>query len=293
MLKKWLSLILLLVLATCLTLFPSLVNSDLALANDSSNIWHPKPGTTWYWQLQETVDTSVEAEVYDIDLFDNTKQLVEQLHENGRKVICYINVGAYENWREDNYKFTTDGKEPQPDRSNLDLNIVGKLYEGWEGEYWLNIREQKVRNIMKERFEECKRKEFDGVEPDNIDSYDPPEKTGFNITQQDQIDYDKWLAETAHNLGLSIGLKNDPDNAEDLVDTFDWALTEGCFAQKWCSDMKPFIDKGKAVFAAEYTDRMDSTTFTDTVCNLAQQMEFSTILLNRDLNGKPVAKCSP
>ena len=292
MLKKWVSLILLFILATCITLFPSLVNSDLALAADLSNIWHPKPGTTWYWQLQETVDTSVEAEVYDIDLFDNTEQLVEQLHEKGRKVICYINVGAYENWREDSYKFTTDGKEPKSDESNLDRNIVGNPYEEWEGEYWLNIREEKVRNIMKERFEECKRKGFDGVEPDNIDSYDPPEKTGFNITQSDQIDYDKWLAETAHNLGLSIGLKNDPGNAEDLVDAFDWALTEDCFDQKWCGDMKPFIDKGKAVFAAEYTDKTNPTTFTNTICAQAQKMKFSAILLNRNLNGKPVAKCS-
>ncbi len=152
---------------------------------------------------------------------------------------------------------------------------------------------------MKSRFEECKRKGFDGVEPDNIDSYYPPEKTGFNITREDQIDYDKWLVKTAHDLGLSIGLKNDPDNVEDLVDAFDWALTEECFAQNWCENMKPFIDKGKAVFAAEYIEQMNPTTFTDTICNQAQQMKFSAILLNRDLNGKPVvnekpvAKCSP
>lgn len=80
--------------------------------------------------------------------------------------------------------------------------------------------------------------------------------------------------------------------SQDLVDTFDWALTEDCFAQNWCGDMKPFIDKQKAVFAAEYTDQMNSTTFTSRVCNQAQQMKFSAILLNRDLNGKPVAKCS-
>lgn len=292
MLKKWVSRILLLVLATCITLFTSLANSSVGLAADSSNIWHPKPGTTWYWQLNETVDTSVDAEVYDIDLFDNTKQLVEELHEKGRKVICYINVGAYEDWREDSYKFTTDGKEPKSDESNLDRNIVGKPYEGWDGEYWLNIKEEKVRDIMNKRFEECKRKGFDAVEPDNIDSYDTPEKTGFNITQEDQIYYDEWLAKNAHNFGLSIGLKNDTGNAKDLVDAFDWALTEDCFAQNWCGDMNPFIDKGKAVFAAEYTDQMNSTTFTDTFCNQDQQMEFSAILLNRNLNEKPVAKCS-
>ncbi|KAB8320631.1 endo alpha-1,4 polygalactosaminidase [Tolypothrix campylonemoides VB511288] len=54
------------------------------------------------------------------------------------------------------------------------------------------------------------------------------------------------------------------------------------------------LDKyeGKAVFAAEYTDEMNSTTFTPRVCNQAQQMKFSAILLNRNLDGKPVAKYS-
>jgi hypothetical protein len=291
--KTWLSLILLLVLTTCITLFPPLVNSSVAQAADSSNIWHPKPGTTWYWQLKNPVDTSIDAKVYDIDLFDNTDQLVEELHKKGRKVICYINVGAYENWREDSYKFTTDGKKPKSNNSNLDRDIVGKPYEGWEGESWLNINEKKVRDIMKARFQECKRKGFDGVEPDNIDSYDPLKKTGFDITVQDQIDYDKWLVKTAHafDLNLSIGMKNDSENVRNLVDAFDWALTEDCFAQKWCENMKPFIDKGKAVFAAEYTDEMNSKKFTQIVCNQAQKIEFSTILLNRDLDGKPVAKC--
>ncbi len=290
MLKKWTSLILLLVLATCITLFPSLVDSNLGLAADSSNIWHPKPGTTWYWQLQNFDNTSIDAEVYDIDLFENPKQKVEELHGKDRKVICYVNVGAYENDREDNYKFTTDGKEPNSDNNNLDPKIVGNDYPEWD-ERWLNIREEKVRNIMKERFEQCKQKGFDGVEPDNIDSYQPLGKTGFNITRKDQIDYDKWLVKTAHDLGLSIGLKNDPNNVKNLVDAFDWALTEECFAQNWCENMKPFIDKGKAVFAAEYIEQMNPTTFTDTICNQAQQMKFSAILLNLELDGNFVKNC--
>ena len=29
----------------------------------------PKPGVTWQWQLTGTVDTSVDAQMYDVDLF--------------------------------------------------------------------------------------------------------------------------------------------------------------------------------------------------------------------------------
>jgi hypothetical protein len=160
---------------------------------------------------------------------------------------------------------------------------------------------------MEKRLQECKRRGFDAVEPDNIDSYDDPEgkipeeKTGFSITKEDQIKYDAWLIEKAHSLGLSIGMKNDPgnvksttDNGDQLVNLFDWALTEDCFtpSEGWCDDMEPFIRKGKAVLAAEYTDKWKVGKFTKQVCPKAKQLNFSTLLLNRDLNTKPVATCS-
>src|SRR5207244_4210627 len=44
--------------------------------------WHPAPGTTWQWQLNGTVDPSVDAQVYDIDV-DNSSQVVAALHARG------------------------------------------------------------------------------------------------------------------------------------------------------------------------------------------------------------------
>jgi hypothetical protein len=45
--------------------------------------------------------------------------------------------------------------------------------------------------------------------------------TGFHLTASDQLTYDKWLARTAHRLGLSIALKNDLDQARQLEPYFD------------------------------------------------------------------------
>ncbi len=90
-----------------------------------------------------------------------------------------------------------------------------------------------------------------------------------------------WLAREAHLRGLSIGLKNDPDQVLDLFPYYDWALTEDCFDQGWCEDTLPFVEAGKAVFAAEYTDTgADLEDF----CPLARELGINAILKNRDLD---------
>ena len=132
---------------------------------------------------------------------------------------------------------------------------------------------------MRARLDMCRDKGFDGIEPDNIDGY--TNDTGFPLTYDDQIKYNLWLAEEAHARGLSIGLKNDPDQVADLLPYFDWALTEDCFAEGWCTDMLPFIQMGKPVFAAEYTD---SGADIEQFCQEADKLNFSLILKNRELN---------
>jgi hypothetical protein len=201
--------------------------------------WLPTPGLTWQWQLSEPpVDLSEDAQVYDIDLFDNTATIVETLHNQGRKVIGYISVGSREDWR--------------PDAGSFPPELLGKDYDGWPGEKWLDIRRMDLLEpVMLARLDLCKKKGFDAVEPDNIEIHD--NDTGFPITYADQLVYAGWLAEEAHARGLAIGLKNAADMVADALPFFDFAITEDCFVQGWCERVLPFIAAGKAVFAAEYT----------------------------------------
>jgi Glycoside-hydrolase family GH114 len=232
-------------------------------------IWRPAPETTWQWQLGgASVDQSVNAEVYDIDLFDNPASVVTSLHNKGRKVIAYISAGSYEKWRPDKQKF-------------LDHPVVlGRNYEGWAGERWLDIRRIDILGpIMKARMDLAKQKGFDAIEPDNIDGYQ--NRTGFPLTYADQVRYNRFLAKAAHDRGLSIGLKNDPDQVGDLQANFDWALIEDGFADHYASKFTPFISAGKAVFAAEYTD----TGITlGQFCPKAATLRFSAILKHRRLD---------
>lgn len=69
--------------------------------------WQPEPGTDWQWQLSGRLDTTVDAPVYDIDGFDHDAAQVAELHRKGRKVICYLSTGAWEEFRPDAAKFPT------------------------------------------------------------------------------------------------------------------------------------------------------------------------------------------
>ncbi len=227
--------------------------------------WQPAVNTTWQWQLDQTVDPSFEVDMYDIEMFDNDADMVANLHAQGRKVICYISVGSWEEWR--------------PDADRFPASVIGHDYGGWPGEKWLDISQiDLLAPIMQARLDECRAKGFDGLEPDNIDGF--TNDTGFPLTYEDQLHYNMWLADQAHARGLSIGLKNDADQVDDLLPHFDWALTEDCFAEGWCEEMLPFIEAGKPVFAAEYTD---TGITTGQFCSQAQQMSFSAILKNREL----------
>ncbi len=193
----------------------------------SSGIWHPAPGTSWQWQLSgNRINTSFNVDAYDIDGFESNARTVRTLHAKGSKAVCYVDVGSWESWR--------------PDANKFPKWVIGDKYGGWKGERWLDIRRIKVlAPIMRARLDMCKRKGFDAVEPDNVEGY--TNKTGFRLTYKDQLRYNKWLAREAHARSLSIGLKNDPDQVRALLPYYDWALTEDCFAQGWCPQMRPFV----------------------------------------------------
>ena len=68
----------------------------------------PRPGTAWQWQLTTPVDTRVDVHVYDIDGFENSAAVVTRCTAKGRRVICYVNVGAAENFRPDRNRFPAE-----------------------------------------------------------------------------------------------------------------------------------------------------------------------------------------
>ncbi|MFI6337888.1 endo alpha-1,4 polygalactosaminidase [Streptomyces sp. NPDC050535] len=217
--------------------------------------WQPRPGTAWQWQLSGRVDTSVAVPVYDIDGFENSAAVVRRLHESGRKVICYINAGAWEDFR--------------PDRSAFPASVLGRS-DGWSGERWLDIRRRSLlRPIMAARLDMCREKGFDAVEPDLLDGY--TNDTGFPLTAAHQLAYNRMIAALAHERGMAVGLKNDLEQIPDLVRDFDFAVNEQCAEFDECSSLSPFIKADKAVFHVEYS--VPKRTF----CPLAKRLRLDSM----------------
>jgi hypothetical protein len=217
--------------------------------------WHPSPSThAWQYQLQGKIDTSVNAHVYDVDGADVSAKTVRRLHDLGRRVVCYLDAGTWENWRSDANRF------PKA--------VLGKPVEGWPGERWLDVRRtDDLRPIMDERLRRCRDKGFDGVDPDNVNGY--ANDTGFPLKGSDQLAYNTWVANRAHSLGLAVGLKNDLDQAPRLLPYFDFAVLEQCFQYKECGKARRFVDAGKPVVDVEYALSRDR------FCDRAHKLRFA------------------
>jgi hypothetical protein len=234
-----------------------------APAPAASAVWRPAPGVSWQWQLSGTLDLTVDAALYDVDLFDTSAATVAELHRRGRHVVCYLDAGTYEPGR--------------PDSADYPDAVRGAAVEGWPGERWLDVRRLDVlAPLIERRLDLCREKGFDGVEPDNVDAY--ANQSGFPLTAADQLAFNRFLASAAHARGLSAGLKNDLDQAAALEPDFDWALDEQCYQYDECELLAPFARAGKAVLIAEY--ELTGAAF----CDRARAAGYSAIRKRLDLD---------
>ncbi|SDF04858.1 Glycoside-hydrolase family GH114 [Mucilaginibacter pineti] len=248
-----------------------------SLSNNKNTWWQPVAGVSFDWQLDDISSADVfSGNVVDVDAFTTSAETVAALHAKGKKVIAYMSAGTLENDR--------------PDASLLPKEVIGKVYPEWPNEKWLDIKQlDKLKPWLNSRFNMIIKKGFDGVEPDNMDSY--TNETGFNIQLADAKKYADYLISIAHSNGLSIGQKNVPEFTVDYAAKFDWALTEDAFNQGWQNDMAPYIKNNKPVFAVEYTDVTSQSTFENNICPAAKALGFSAIFKKRDLS-KWVYKCN-
>jgi hypothetical protein len=224
------------VLATLATLGLCAASAAGGSSATGAKWWTPPERLTWYWQLQGTINNSEPVAAYDIDGFESSAAEVSLLQGQGKHVICYVDVGTAEDFR--------------PDFSSFPASVLGRS-NGWPGERWLDIRRLDVLEpIMAARFQMCRAKGFDAVEPDNVEGY--ANKTGFPLSAQQQLAFNKWVAEEVHSLGMAVLQKNDGEQTPQLQAYFDGALSEQCNQYRECADFQPYLTAGKPVLNAEY-----------------------------------------
>lgn len=218
---------------------------------------------SWHIQYQgEMLEPDVA--VVNLDGAETSVAFVEALHANGAHVICYINAGGAEDFRDDVDSF--------PDE------VRGAPLDGWPGERWLDIRQlDDLLPVMASRMDECREKGFDAVDPDNLDGY--AHETGFRLTSTDALTYQRALIELAHERGLGIGLKNAMELIPELADEIDFAVNEQCLEFDECDTYAPLLALGKPVFNIEYQDTCDG-----------QPDGVSTVIADLQLDG-PTRSC--
>ena len=244
--------------------------------------YRPGPDSTWQWQLQPgangKINTAYDVDLYDIDLFENDAAAIDALQAAGRRVICYFSAGTYEAFRPDAGEF-----------ANAEL---GSTLEDFADERWLDIRSTNVRRIVLARLDLAAAKGCDCVEPDNVDGY--ANASGFPLTAQDQLDFNRFLANAAHERGLCVGLKNDLDQIPALVAYFDFSVNEQCFEYDECDALQPFVDAGKPVFNAEYAARfVNDAARRSSLCADARSRGLHTLVLPFDLDDSFRYSCEP
>ncbi|KAL2002887.1 hypothetical protein VTN02DRAFT_5673 [Thermoascus thermophilus] len=240
--------------------------------------WQPPVGTTWQIELLYPLnDTSVDADVYDIDLFNNNASTIKQLQDQGRRVICYFSAGSYENWR--------------PDKDKFKSSDLGNKLKGWDGERWLDLTSTNVRNIMVSRLDLAREKGCDGVDPDNVDGYEKDNDSGLDLTMADAADFVNFLANETHARNMSIGLKNAGGIIPSVIGNMQWSVNEQCALYDECDTYDPFIEAGKPVFHIEYPKGDDTnnnspvtTAQKISACAFSGPRNFSTIIKNMDLD---------
>ncbi|ORX57837.1 hypothetical protein BCR36DRAFT_580409 [Piromyces finnis] len=209
-----------------------------------AELWKPEPGTTWNDVIADpNFNIDIEkAEVVEVD-FQTSAKKIELYHDYGKKVICYFSGGTIEKWRSDYDKY-----EAIP-------GLIKNEYGDWPGEYWLDFRVEGIHDLILARMREAKNNGCDALDVDNLDAYNSKEikKWSNPITAAETVIFARWLSEEAHNLGLSIGLKNIAGLLPELSDYYDFAVNESCVNYvNECGLYRDFIKSGKAVFGLTY-----------------------------------------
>jgi hypothetical protein len=189
----------------------------------------------WDWQigrvapLQRTGARAVD--IYDIDGFLTTRAEVRALHTAWQastlahpRAACYLDL-AWEDYRPD----------ATPSPHGYPAAALGRVYYGYPQERWVDLRRvAAVMRVFDARIAMCARKGFDAVEIDDIDSFDPPGTTGFQLTPGDVQNLLARVYNHVHRAGMTALWKNSGLLAWWGRRYTDGAVVEECYQYDEC-----------------------------------------------------------
>ena len=280
----------------------------------------------WDWQIGRVAPLqrmgARAVDLYDIDGFLTTRAEVRALHTTWQastlphpRAACYLDL-AWEDYRPDG----------TPSPNGFPAAALGRVYFGFPQERWVDMRRvAAVMQVFDARIAMCARKGFDAVEIDDIDSFNPPGTTGFQLTRGDVQNLLARIDNRIHRSGMTALWKNSGLLAWWGRQYTDGAVVEECYQFDECFAAQlagsrqygftctglggahpcgydAFTSQGKWVGEAEYVEdgfvcgpdkpcppRRRFSTYCQTVYSPANG--FSAVKFNVDLDGRVFRPC--
>ena len=257
-------------------LLPTLALAMLLTAESRAQVKAPPAGPTvqWDWQIGASSPAAVvaptAAQMIDIDGFESTAAEVAALKAKGLYTVCYIDAGSWESGRPDSSQYPT---------------YLKIYFDAQWNEWFLDVTDvfkpgSVLAKLLTARFQMCKDKGFDAVEPDNQQN---DENTPGLITTQQALDFRGWLGDTIHALGMAAFQKNAPDKVlmADrggvlMVNLFDGIINEECQRYTECAGLAEYVKRGKLAVDVEYRKRV--------ALDCAQSKRLGVPFMLKDLN---------
>jgi hypothetical protein len=230
-------------------------------AEPDAGVWSAPAEATFQLQLTGALDTSVDVDVYILDL-DNEPADFATLRSAGRRTVCHFSAGSHERFRDD------AGAFPEA--------VQGNALIDYPDERWLDVRSAAVRTAMQARLERAREHGCDAVLPTNLGVH--AADSGFDLAEADARAYGSWLAAEAHARGLGAMLGSEELVAQ-LGADYDMGLAFGCLAGG-CARWAPLREAGKTLMVVEVGDETTAAT----VCPAAAAAGLVAIVKNPEFD---------
>ena len=227
--------------------------------------WTPPAGLVWQVQARGALDPDPEVEMLVVPLYWQDAAELAPLKQRGVRIVCTLHASVWSSaW---------------PDAGAFSRAMLGNAVWGEPDQRWIDIRQSAVRDLIAGRLDHAVAIGCDAIDAYRVDAWF--ENTGLPIDRGQQLFFNRWLAQAAQERGLGIGLRGAVDLIPELMDLYDFALSEGCLERADCQLLLPFIERGKAVYHWEYTAAVDDGI---DVCAAAGVFGFDTIVKHRELD---------
>jgi hypothetical protein len=144
-----------------LTLSLAGLAAGVPASQPTTEVWQPAVAAKWQIVIKNNISVDAsgalapsDVDIFDVDLFNTPVDVFEQLHDKGKKAICYFSAGTGEDWR--------------PDYAQFAAADLGSQDSCWPGEKWLNVKSDTVWAVMAARIKLASDKGCDAIDPDNM-----------------------------------------------------------------------------------------------------------------------------